>query len=93
METKRTTTKRKRDAATDLRTLAGEVNVGDRGRNSDLNSTDFENLYRSVLASCATPEQKTRAEAARELYVESLCKGLPQRIDDLIATDGGRLEK
>ena len=30
------TTKRKRDAAVDLRALAGEVNAGDRGRNSDL---------------------------------------------------------
>ena len=62
------TTKRNWDAAGDLRALVGEVNVGDRGRNSDLNATDFGTLYRSVLASCATPEQRARAEAAKGLY-------------------------
>ena len=42
--------------------------MSDRGRNADLNVADFGSLYTSVLASCATPEQRTRAEAAKELY-------------------------
>ena len=50
------------------RALAGEVNVGDRGHNADLNAIDFGNLCRSVLASCVTPERRTHAAAARDLY-------------------------
>ena len=68
MASSRPATKRRRDAAAELRSLAAEVNVGDRGRNADLNTVDFGNLYISILAFCATPEQRTRAAAARELY-------------------------
>jgi hypothetical protein len=60
--------KRKREAATDLRTLAGELQLSDRGRNADLNATGFSNLFHSVFASCTTPEQKQRAEKARDKY-------------------------
>ena len=59
--------KRKRGAATDLRALAGELQLNDRGRNADLNATGFSNLFRPVVASCTTPEQKRRAQGARDL--------------------------
>ena len=60
--------KRKREAATDLRALAGELQLNDRGRNADLNATGFSNLFRPVVASCTTPEQKRRAQGARDKY-------------------------
>ena len=36
--------KRKCEAAIDLRALASELQIVDRGRNADLNSTDFASL-------------------------------------------------
>ena len=40
--------KRKREAATDLRALAGELQLNDRGRNADLNAIGFCNDLRAV---------------------------------------------
>ena len=61
-------TKRKREAAVHLRALAVDLQIAHRGRNADLNKTDFGFLFSCVLASCKTPEQTQRAEKAKNLY-------------------------
>lgn len=48
-----------------------------RGRNADLNKTEFVQLCTDVLAACATPEQRRRAEAARAQY-EGEATDVPQ---------------
>ena len=59
---------RKRKAGADLRALAHEVGVTATGRNYDFNAADFKALLDTVLPSCSTPEQKKRAQDAKELY-------------------------
>ena len=51
-----------------MRLLADEVGVPVRGRNADLNATDFATLLGTVLESCATPEQRQRAQDVRDHY-------------------------
>ena len=67
-DSSRPATARKRQAAAALRDLAAELAIGKRGRNADLNKADFADLCNAVMAACATPEQRGRAEAARQLY-------------------------
>ena len=59
---------RKRKASTALRTLANELQVGGRGRNSDLTKPQFASLLEAVEGHCSTPDQRRRAEEAKALY-------------------------
>ena len=63
------TQSRKRAACSSLVNLARDVEMATERKHRDLNKKDFEEFFTAVFKACRSPNQKKRAEGARNLFM------------------------